>query len=40
MKLGERLAALASFVPVGSRIGDIGTDHAYLPIELVQKNIA
>lgn len=40
MKLGERLAALASFVTVGSRIGDIGTDHAYLPIELVQKNIA
>ena len=40
MKLGERLAALASFVPVGSRIGDIGTDHAYLPIELVEKKIA
>lgn len=40
MKLGERLAALATFVPVGSRVGDIGTDHAYLPIELVQRNIA
>lgn len=40
MKLGERLGALASFVPVGAKVGDIGTDHAYLPIELVQKNIA
>ena len=40
MKLGSRLAALAAFVPHGTRVADIGTDHAYLPIELVQKNIA
>ena len=40
MKLGERLGALASFVPVGARLADIGTDHAYVPIELVEKNIA
>lgn len=40
MKLGSRLGALASFVPKGTRLADIGTDHAYLPIELVQKNIA
>lgn len=40
MKLGSRLAALAAFVPKGTRVADIGTDHAYLPIELVQQNIA
>lgn len=40
MKLGERLAALADFVPQGARIADIGTDHGYLPIELIQKEIA
>ena len=40
MKLGSRLAALAAFVPKGACLADIGTDHAYLPIELVQKDIA
>jgi tRNA (adenine22-N1)-methyltransferase len=36
--LGERLAAIASLVPEGTRLADIGTDHAYLPIELLQNN--
>ena len=36
MSLGTRLQAVANFVPQGSKIADIGTDHGYLPIELVK----
>ncbi|SMC94203.1 tRNA (adenine(22)-N(1))-methyltransferase [Sporomusa malonica] len=39
MKLGQRLKAIADMVPSGSTPADIGTDHAYLPIYLVQQNI-
>ena len=35
MKLSERLAAAATLVRDGVRIVDVGTDHAYLPAELV-----
>lgn len=37
MKLSRRLEAIASFVPEGSRIADIGTDHGYIPIHLIQE---
>lgn len=36
MELTQRLAAVAEFVPPGVVVADIGTDHAYLPVYLVQ----
>lgn len=39
MNLGERLAAIAQRVPKGTVLADIGTDHAYLPIYLVQNGL-
>lgn len=39
MKLSGRLELVASFVERGSRVADIGTDHGYLPIALVERGI-
>lgn len=36
LKLSKRLQAVADFVTVGNRVADIGTDHGFLPIYLVQ----
>lgn len=36
-QLSERLEKVVSYVPAGSRIADIGSDHAYLPCYAVQK---
>ncbi len=39
MHLSQRLLVIANFVPRGSTIADIGTDHAYLPIYLVTEGV-
>lgn len=39
MKLTARLAAAAAFVPRGSVIVDVGTDHGYIPIDLCQRGV-
>ena len=36
-RLGNRLALCASMVREGTKLADIGTDHAYLPIWLARK---
>ncbi len=37
MKLTARLQAIAGMVPKGSRLADIGSDHAYLPAGLLEQ---
>ena len=39
MKLSDRLMAVATFVTPGENIVDIGTDHGYVPIYLIKKEI-
>ena len=36
--LQPRLQAIADLVPCGGRLADVGTDHAYLPVYLMQQN--
>ena len=37
MELSKRLQAVADLVTAGCRVADVGTDHAYIPIALVQE---
>lgn len=40
MKLTPRLQAIADKVPPGSRVADIGTDHAYIPVYLLMNHLS
>ncbi|MCC5910471.1 MAG: SAM-dependent methyltransferase [Clostridiaceae bacterium] len=40
VKLTPRLQKIADLITTGSRVADIGTDHGYIPIYLLQNNIA
>ncbi len=40
MKLGPRLKAVADMIPAGSVVADIGTDHGYLPVYLVEQGVS
>lgn len=40
MRLSPRLTKVAEFVDKGLKVADVGTDHAYLPIYLVENNIS
>ncbi|MGN0361543.1 MAG: tRNA (adenine(22)-N(1))-methyltransferase [Bilifractor sp.] len=39
-RMSRRLLAVASMVTPGNRVADIGTDHAYVPVYLVENGIA
>jgi tRNA (adenine22-N1)-methyltransferase len=38
-KLSSRLQLVADFIPKGSKLADIGSDHAYLPCYVVKKGL-
>ena len=40
MELSKRLTKVASLVTEGASVADIGTDHGYIPIYLIENNIA
>lgn len=39
LHLQPRLRAIADLVPPGGRLADIGTDHGYIPVELLRRGI-
>ncbi|MEG0318798.1 MAG: class I SAM-dependent methyltransferase [Niameybacter sp.] len=40
MQLSKRLGAIASLVPEGAKLVDVGTDHGYIPIYLTKNHKA
>ena len=39
LQLQPRLQLLATLVPEGSRLADVGTDHGYVPVYLLQRGL-
>lgn len=39
LRLQPRLACIASLVPHGARIADVGTDHGYIPVHLLARGV-
>lgn len=39
MQLSPRLEKIASLIPLGSRIADVGTDHGYIPVYCYQQGL-
>ena len=37
IRISKRLAAIGALVTTGNRLADIGCDHGYLPIYLIQR---
>ncbi|WP_259740546.1 class I SAM-dependent methyltransferase, partial [Pseudomonas moraviensis] len=37
--LSMRLERVAAHVPLGARLADIGSDHAYLPVALMRRGL-
>lgn len=40
LQIPQRLTVIASMIPNGSRVADIGTDHAYLPVFLIRTSVS
>ncbi len=40
MRLSDRLQTIANFIPKNTIVGDIGTDHGYIPIYLIENKIS
>lgn len=40
MKISNRLMEITKFVPVNSIVADVGTDHGYIPVYLIENKLA